>query len=87
MTRKPSRLSHVDPRGRVRMVDVGAKAEIYQWIQRLAAQGMAVVVASSEMPELLGLCHRVAVMREGRVTAEFAAEQATQEAILRAATQ
>ena len=69
-----------------RGVDVGAKAEIYQWIQRLAGEGMAIVVASSEMPELLGLCHRIIVLREGRISAEMPAPGATQEEIMRAAS-
>jgi len=69
-----------------RGVDVGAKVEIYQWVQRLASQGMAVVLASSEMPELIGLCHRIVVMREGRNSAEFKASEANQESIMKAAS-
>lgn len=69
-----------------RGVDVGAKVEIYQWIQKLASQGMAIVVASSEMPELLGISHRVIVLREGQVSGEFMASTATQEDIMRAAS-
>ena len=69
-----------------RGVDVGAKVEIYQWVQKLASQGMAVVLASSEMPELLGLCHRIVVMREGRNSAEFKASEANQELIMKAAS-
>jgi ABC-type sugar transport system ATPase subunit len=69
-----------------RGIDVGAKVEIYQWIQKLAAQGMGIIVASSEMPELLGVCHRVLVLREGHLTAEFPADRATQEEILKAAS-
>jgi ABC-type sugar transport system ATPase subunit len=69
-----------------RGVDVGAKVEIYQWVQRLASEGMAVVMASSEMPELLGLCHRIAVLREGSIAGEFGAEQVTQEMIMKAAS-
>ncbi len=55
-----------------RGVDVGAKAEIYQQLRRLAEDGLGVLVASSELPELVGLCDRVVVMREGRSVAEFA---------------
>ncbi len=69
-----------------RGIDVGAKVEIYNWIQRLAAQGMAIVVASSEMPELLGLCHRILVLREGHLSAELEGANATQEDIMRAAS-
>ncbi len=54
-----------------RGVDVGAKAEIYRQLRALAEQGMGVLVASSEMPELIGLCDRVVVLREGRTVAEF----------------
>jgi ribose transport system ATP-binding protein len=54
-----------------RGVDVGAKGEIYARIRELAAKGMGVLVASSEMPELLGLCDRVVVLRKGRTVGEF----------------
>lgn len=54
-----------------RGVDVGAKAEIYRILRRLADEGLAVLVASSELPELLGLCDRLYVLREGRTVAEF----------------
>ena len=67
-----------------RGIDVGAKYEIYQIIQALADSGKGVVVISSEMPELLGLCDRLCVMAEGRFVAEFPAAGATQERIMRA---
>ncbi|MCF4098499.1 sugar ABC transporter ATP-binding protein [Maritalea mediterranea] len=51
-----------------RGIDVGTKQQIYHFIAALAADGMSVVVISSEMPEIIGVCHRVAVMREGRIT-------------------
>jgi ribose transport system ATP-binding protein len=54
-----------------RGVDVGAKAEIYRILRQLAAEGLAVVVASSELPELIGLCDRLFVLREGRSVAAF----------------
>src|SRR5205085_9578341 len=57
-----------------RGVDIGAKRDIYFLIQRLAAEGHAVVVISSELVELIGLCHRVAVMRAGRLQAVLAAD-------------
>src|SRR6185437_2682797 len=58
-----------------RGVDVGAKRDIYFLIERLAASGVAVVVISSELMELIGLCHRVAVMRAGRLQAVLPAGQ------------
>lgn len=69
-----------------RGIDVGAKVEIYQWIQRLASGGMGIIVASSEMPELLGLSHRILVLKEGMLSAEISGERATQEEIMRAAS-
>lgn len=69
-----------------RGIDVGAKVEIYNWIQKLAAEGMGIVLASSEMPELLGLCHRILVLREGRFSAELTPQTASQEDIMRAAS-
>jgi putative multiple sugar transport system ATP-binding protein len=67
-----------------RGIDVGAKYEIYQIIQELADSGKGVVVISSEMPELLGICDRICVMNEGRFVGEFAAAEASQERIMRA---
>ena len=66
-------------------VDVGAKAAIYEMIGQLAAQGYGIILVSSEMPEILGLCDRIAVMRGGRLTALLDRSAATQEAILEAA--
>ena len=57
-----------------RGVDVGAKGEIYARLRALAAQGLAILIASSEMPELLGLCDRIVVLRHGRSVAEFGAD-------------
>ncbi|MFI7129333.1 sugar ABC transporter ATP-binding protein [Nonomuraea sp. NPDC050153] len=68
-----------------RGIDVGAKAEIHALMSELAASGKAVLVASSELPELLAMCDRILVLCEGRITAEFRRGQATQEAILEAA--
>ncbi len=67
-------------------IDVGAKAEIYALIDRLAQEGAAVILASSEMPELLALCDRILVMCEGRISGELAQSEATQEKILDLAT-
>jgi putative multiple sugar transport system ATP-binding protein len=67
-----------------RGIDVGAKFEIYSLIARLADEGRAILMISSEMPELLGMCDRLYVMNEGALIAEFAAAEATQEKIMRA---
>lgn len=69
-----------------RGIDVGAKAEIYKLIKSLAAQGKAIVMISSELPEVLLLSHRVIVMCEGRITGELPGSEATQENIMRLAT-
>jgi ribose transport system ATP-binding protein len=69
-----------------RGVDVGAKAEIYRLLSGLAADGMGILMASSELPELLGMCDRIYVLRSGRIAAELKASEASQEAILEAAT-
>ena len=68
-----------------RGVDVGAKAEIYQLMNRLAASGVAIIMISSELPEILGMSDRILVMRAGRVACEFTAGEATQERILECA--
>jgi D-xylose transport system ATP-binding protein len=69
-----------------RGIDVGAKAEIYELIARLAGQGLAVVLVSSELPEVLGLSHRVLVLSQGRPTATLDAAEATPERVMAAAT-
>ncbi|MDR3427690.1 sugar ABC transporter ATP-binding protein [Silvimonas sp.] len=69
-----------------RGVDVGAKRDIYFQIHALAASGRAVIVISSELIELIGLCHRVAVMRAGRLQATLGIEQLTEEALIAHAT-
>lgn len=69
-----------------RGVDVGAKRDIYFLIQRLAREGLAVIVVSSELMELIGLCHRVAVMRAGRIVATLDAEHLTEEELIAHAT-
>ncbi|WP_211441116.1 sugar ABC transporter ATP-binding protein [Collimonas humicola] len=82
---------HADPRVVIldeptRGVDVGAKRDIYFLIQRLAAEGRAVIVISSELIELIGLCHRVAVMRAGVVQTTLASDQLTEEELISHAT-
>ena len=68
-----------------RGIDVGAKVEIYELINQLTARGAAVLMISSELPEILGMSDRILVMRLGRIVAEFDAAGATQERVLRAA--
>ena len=70
-----------------RGIDVGAKSEIYKLLNTLAAQGKAIVMISSELPEILRMSHRILVMCEGRLTGELSAREATQEKIMQLATQ
>ncbi len=65
-----------------RGVDVGAKKEIYQLINKFKAEGMSIILVSSEMPEVLGMSDRILVMHEGRISGEFAAQDANQENLL-----
>jgi len=67
-------------------VDIGAKAEVHRIISQLAAQGMAIVLISSELLEVLGMADRIVVLHEGRVAAEFGRDNASQERIMAAAT-
>lgn len=70
-----------------RGIDIGAKSEIYDLLEDLAAQGRAIIVISSELPEVLRLSHRIAVMCEGRLTGIMDRNGATQENIMKLATQ
>ncbi len=70
-----------------RGIDVGAKAELYRLMDELCRGGLAIVLTSSELPELLTLCDRILVLCEGRQTAEFTRQQATEHTIMEAATQ
>ena len=70
-----------------RGIDVGAKSEIYKLLNELAHQGKAIIMISSELPEILRMSHRIVVMCEGRITGELIAGDATQEGIMRLATQ
>jgi putative multiple sugar transport system ATP-binding protein len=65
-----------------RGIDVGAKFEIYTIINELSAQGKGVVMISSEMPEMLGMCDRIYVMNEGELVGQLSAEEASQERIM-----
>lgn len=69
-----------------RGLDVGAKLEVYQIINQLTRQGKAVLMVSSELPEVIGMSDRVIVMHEGRIAGEFSREEANQEAIMKAAS-
>ncbi len=65
-----------------RGIDIGAKAEVYRLIQNLAAQGAAVILVSSELPELMNVCHRIVVMSGGRVQDELSQPEFTERRIL-----
>ncbi|SFK31908.1 multiple monosaccharide ABC transporter ATP-binding protein [Streptomyces pini] len=83
---------HTDPEVLIldeptRGIDVGAKYEIYTVVDRLAAQGRAVLVISSELPELLGMCDRIYTMAAGRLTGEVARGDASQEVLMRLMTE
>ena len=68
-----------------RGIDVGSKVEIYQLMNRLTAQGVAIIMISSELPEILGMSDRIMVMSQGRIAGEFSAGETTQEQILHCA--
>ncbi|MBL8134892.1 MAG: sugar ABC transporter ATP-binding protein [Anaerolineae bacterium] len=70
-----------------RGIDVGAKSEIYRLLNELAAQGKSIIMISSELEEVLRMSHRIVVMCEGRITGELSAAEATQERIMKFATQ
>jgi ribose transport system ATP-binding protein len=69
-----------------RGIDVGAKSEIYKLLNDLTQQGKAIIMISSELPEILRMSHRIVVMCEGRITGELSIEEATQEKIMKFAT-
>lgn len=69
-----------------RGIDVGAKTEIFKLMNALVRRGVAILVISSELPEVLGMCDRILVMHEGRLAGELSRQEASQEAIMRAAT-
>jgi rhamnose transport system ATP-binding protein len=64
-----------------RGIDIGAKSEIHRLMSSLAQEGLAILMISSELPEIMGMSDRILVMREGTIVAEFARADATQEAI------
>jgi L-arabinose transport system ATP-binding protein len=79
LARRPAVLILDEP---TRGIDVGAKAEIYDIIQDLAHSGVALLVISSDLPEVLGLADRIVVLQNGHITGELAKEDATEEAVL-----
>jgi len=83
LARQPSLLIIDEP---TRGIDVGTKAEVHRILDKLAAEGMAVLMISSELPEVLGMADRILVLHEGRLAGEFASGDATEDAIMRAAT-
>ena len=70
-----------------RGIDVGTKAEVHRLLSELAGQGLAILMISSELPEVLGMADRVLVVCEGRITADIPRDEATPENVMRAATQ
>jgi rhamnose transport system ATP-binding protein len=83
LARKPRLLIVDEP---TRGIDVGTKAEVHRLLSDLAAQGVAVLMISSELPEVLGMADRIIVLFEGRVTREFARDEADEDSVMRAAT-
>lgn len=83
LARQPSLLIIDEP---TRGIDVGTKAEVHRILDALAADGVAVLMISSELPEVLGVADRILVLHEGRLAAEFARAEATEDNIMRAAT-
>ena len=83
MARDPKLLIIDEP---TRGIDVGTKAEVHRILDQLVADGMAVLMISSELPEVLGMADRILVLREGRLTGDFARRDAEENAIMRAAT-
>ena len=81
---KPSVLIIDEP---TRGIDVGTKAEVHRLLSELAGTGLAILMISSELPEVLGMADRVLVVREGRITASLARADATAESVMLAATQ
>jgi rhamnose transport system ATP-binding protein len=83
LARRPRLLIVDEP---TRGIDVGTKAEVHRLLSELAAEGVAVLMISSELPEVLGMADRIVVLFEGRVMREFARSDATEDAIMHAAT-
>jgi inositol transport system ATP-binding protein len=80
MALKPKVLIVDEP---TRGIDISAKAEVHQLLRELARNGTAVVVVSSELPEVISLCDRIITVKEGRITGEMAALEATEEKLMK----
>ena len=83
LARNPTLLIVDEP---TRGIDVGTKAEVHRLLDQLVSHGVAVLMISSELPEILGMADRILVLREGRLVAEMPREAATEASIMRAAT-
>jgi rhamnose transport system ATP-binding protein len=83
LAREPKLLIIDEP---TRGIDVGTKAEVHRILDDLVHRGMAILMISSELPEVLGMADRVIVLREGRITAELSRAEATEDSVMRAAT-
>ena len=83
LARKPRLLIIDEP---TRGIDIGTKAEVHRLLSELVAQGVAVLMISSELPEVLGMADRILVLHEGRLAAEFSRGEADEANIMRAAT-
>jgi rhamnose transport system ATP-binding protein len=83
LARKPTLLIVDEP---TRGIDVGTKAEVHRLLSELATQGVAVLMISSELPEVLGMADRIVVLFEGRVMREFLRAEATEDTLMHAAT-
>lgn len=83
VARKPRILIVDEP---TRGIDIGAKAEVHALLNRLAEDGMSIIVVSSDLPEVLAISDRVVVLKEGRITGVLDREDATQERVMLAAT-
>ncbi|MCW2493431.1 MAG: transporter related protein, partial [Frankiales bacterium] len=83
LARRPTLLIIDEP---TRGIDVGTKAEVHRILDGLVAEGMAILMISSELPEVLGMADRVLVLHEGRLTAELSRDEADENSIMRAAS-
>ena len=83
LARRPKLLIIDEP---TRGIDVGTKAEVHRLLDELVGQGVAVLMISSELPEVLGMADRVLVLREGRLVTELSRAEADEASIMRAAT-
>jgi inositol transport system ATP-binding protein len=80
MALKPKLLIVDEP---TRGIDIGAKEEVHQLLRKLAAEGTAVLAISSELPEIMSLCDRIVTVKEGRITGDMPASEATEEKLMK----